>query len=69
MLRGRRDGRRCAHSLTVSFQRIGQLLALPESAVAHVFEELETRGILYADDTGVTILACSRAGTATLVHT
>lgn len=55
--------------LTVSYQRIGQLLALPESAVAHVFEELETRGILYADDTGVTILACSRAGTATLVHT
>jgi CRP-like cAMP-binding protein len=55
--------------LTLSHQRIGQLLALPESAVAHIFEELETRAILYADGTGVTILASDRAGIATLVHT
>jgi CRP-like cAMP-binding protein len=55
--------------LTLSHQRIGQLLALPESAVAHIFEELETRGILYADSAGVTILASGRAGTPTLVHT
>lgn len=55
--------------LTLSYQRIGQLLALPESAVAHVFEELETRGILYADGTGVTILAAGRPGSSTLVHT
>jgi len=52
--------------LTLSHQHIGQLLALPESAVAHIFEELERRAILYADGTGITILASGRAGTATL---
>lgn len=55
--------------LTLSHHHIGQLLALPESAVAHIFEELETRGILYADGTGVTILAAAVAGSAMLVHT
>lgn len=52
--------------LTLSHQRIGQLLALPESAVAHIFEELETRGILYADGAGVTILASGRIGAPAL---
>jgi CRP-like cAMP-binding protein len=55
--------------LTLSHQRIGELLALPESAVAHIFEEFENRGILYVDGAGVTILAPGRAGAATLVHT
>jgi CRP-like cAMP-binding protein len=64
---GTEDGVRVP--LTLSHQRIGQLLALPETAVAHIFEELETRGILYADSAGVTILASDRAGTPTLVHT
>lgn len=49
--------------LTASHQRIGQLLALPESAVAHFFDDLETRGVLYADGTGVTILSSGRTGT------
>jgi CRP-like cAMP-binding protein len=55
--------------LTLSHQRIGQLLALPETAVAHIFEELETRGILYADGAGITILTSGRAASATPVHT
>lgn len=55
--------------LTLSHQGIGQLLALPESAVAHIFEELETRGILYADGAGVTILTSNRARSSALVHT
>ncbi len=55
--------------LTLSHQRIGHLLALPETAVTHIFEELETRGILYADSAGITILAAGRADAATLIHT
>lgn len=43
--------------LTLSHRRIGEILALPENAVTHILEELETRGVLYADGTGVTILA------------
>ena len=46
--------------LTLSHQGIGQLLALPETAVDQIFEELETRGILYADATGITILGTTR---------
>ncbi len=55
--------------LTLSHRRIGQLLALPETAVAQILEELETRGILYADGAEVTILTSGRAASATLVHT
>jgi CRP-like cAMP-binding protein len=54
--------------LTLSHQGIGQLLALPEAAVAQILEELETRGILYADGAGVTILTSGRVASATLVH-
>ncbi len=46
--------------LTLSRRRIGQLLALSEAAVAHILEALETRGVLYADGTGVTILTSGR---------
>ena len=53
--------------LTLSHRRIGKLLALPESAVTHILGELETRGVLYADGTGVTILALDRAESPTLV--
>jgi CRP-like cAMP-binding protein len=55
--------------LTLSHRRIGELLALPESAIKHIFEELEARGVLYADGTGVTILGSVRADAGTLVHT
>lgn len=55
--------------LTLSHHRIGQLLALPETAVAQIFEDLETRGVLYADGTGVTILTSNRVALATLAHT
>ena len=49
--------------LTLSRRRIGQLLALSEVAGARIFEELETRGVLYADGTGVTILTSGRQRT------
>jgi CRP-like cAMP-binding protein len=55
--------------LTLSHRRIGELLALPESAITHIFEELEARGILYADKTGVTILGSARKDAGTLAHT
>jgi CRP-like cAMP-binding protein len=54
--------------LTVSHRRIGEMLALPESAVAHIFTELEARGVLYADAEGITILGSMAAPTPVL-HT